>query len=44
VLGFVWAAECPFFKSELSDHIRSRPVLVNYLAEMQQRYFPEYKI
>jgi glutathione S-transferase len=44
VLGFIWAAECPFFKSELGDYIRQRPVLMNYLGEMQQRYFPEFKI
>jgi hypothetical protein len=44
VLGFIWAAECPLFKSELGDYIRQRPVLMNYLAEMQQRYFPEYSV
>ena len=44
VLGFIWAAECPFFKSEIGDYIRSRPVLMNYLGEMQHRYFPEFPI
>ncbi|HEY5364768.1 MAG TPA: glutathione S-transferase family protein [Aestuariivirga sp.] len=44
VLGFIWAAECPFFKSELGDYIRQRPVLMNYLGEMQQRYFPEFPV
>lgn len=44
VLGFIWAAECPYFKSEIGDYIRSRPVLMNYLGHMQQRYFPEFKV
>ena len=44
VFGFIWAAECPFFKSEIGDYIRARPVLMNYLGEMQQRYFPEYSV
>ena len=42
VTGFIWAAECPFFKSEIGDYIRSRPVLMNYLREMIKRYFPEF--
>ena len=42
VMGFIWAAECPFFKSEIGDYIRSRPVLMNYLREMIKRYFPEF--
>jgi glutathione S-transferase len=44
VMAFIWAAECPFFKSEIGDYIRQRPVLMNYLGEMQQRYFPEFKV
>ena len=44
VFGFLWTAECPYFKSEIGDFIRSRPVLMNYLREMQQRYFPDFKI
>jgi len=44
VMAFIWAAECPFFKSEIGDYIRTSPVLMNYLREMQQSYFPEYKI
>ncbi len=44
VLGFLWAAECPYFKSEIGDYIRSRPVLMNYLNQMQNRYFPEFKV
>ena len=44
VLGFLWAAECPHFKSEVGDEIRARPILMNYLREMQQRYFPEFKV
>ncbi len=44
VLGFLWAAECPHFKSEIGDHIRSRPVLMNYLSEMQNRYFPDFAL
>ncbi|MDE2384774.1 MAG: glutathione S-transferase family protein [Alphaproteobacteria bacterium] len=41
--AFIWAAECPYFTSEIGDYIRSRPVLVNYLRQMQERYFPDYK-
>ena len=44
ILGFLWAAECKHFKSEIGDYIRSRPVLMNYLGQMQKRYFPEFKI
>ena len=44
VLGSLWAAECSYFKSEIADHIRTRPVLMNYLQHMQERYFPEFKI
>ena len=44
VLAFLWAAECPYFKSEIGDYIRSRPVLMNYLGNMQERYFPEFKV
>ena len=43
VFGFIWTAECPYFKSEIGDYIRSRPVLMNYLSEMRGRYFPEFK-
>ena len=44
VLGFLWAAECKHFKSEIGDYIRSRPVLMNYLGQMQKRYFPEFQV
>ena len=44
VLAFLWAAECPYFKSEIGDYIRSRPVLMNYLGNMQERYFPDFKV
>ena len=44
VLGFLWAAECRHFKSEIGDYMRTRPVLMNYLHQMQERYFPEFKI
>ncbi len=39
--AFIWAAECPFFKSEIGDYIRSRPVLMKYVSQMRARYFPE---
>lgn len=44
VFGFIWAAECPHFKSEIGDYIRSRPVLIAYLKRMQENYFPDFKI
>ncbi len=44
VFGFLWAAECPYFKSEIGDYIRTRPVLMAYLSRMQIRYFPDYKL
>lgn len=42
--AFIWAAECPYFKSEIGDHIRSRPVLMNYLKQMRALYFPDYNV
>ena len=42
VHGFLWAASAPMFKSGIKDHLRSRPVLVNYIKNMRQRYFPEF--
>jgi hypothetical protein len=44
VLGFLWAAECPYFKSEIGDYIRTRPLLMGYLKRMQEKYFPDYKV
>ncbi len=44
VLGFLWAAECPFFKSEIGDYIRTRPVLMDYLRRMQEKYFADFKL
>ncbi|MBG1231225.1 glutathione S-transferase family protein [Aestuariivirga litoralis] len=44
VFGFLWAAEAPFFESEIGDYIRSRPVLMNYITNMAERYFPETKV
>jgi glutathione S-transferase len=44
VFGFVWAAECPYFKSEIGDYIRSRPVLMAYLKRMGEKYFPEFVV
>jgi glutathione S-transferase len=44
VLGFLWAAECPYFKSEIGDYIRTRPILMSHLKRMQEKYFPDYKI
>lgn len=44
VLGFLWTAECKHFNSEIGDEIRSRPVLMNYLREMQKLYFPEFPV
>ena len=44
LLGFIWAAECPYFKSEIGDFIRARPVLVSYLKRMQERYFPGFMV
>lgn len=40
--AFILAAECPHFKSEIGDYIRTRPVLMNYLDQMRGRYFPEF--
>jgi glutathione S-transferase len=44
VLGFLWAAECPYFKSEIGDYIRTRPLLMGYLKRMQEKYFPDCKV
>ncbi len=43
VLGFLSAAECLYFKSEIGDYIRTRTVLMAYLSRMQIQYFPDYK-
>jgi glutathione S-transferase len=43
VLGFLWAGSCAYFKSPIGDYVRTRPVLVNYMEQLQNEFFPGFK-
>jgi glutathione S-transferase len=44
VLGFLWAAETPYFESPVGDYIRSRPTIMAYLTRLAAQYFPDFKV
>jgi glutathione S-transferase len=44
VFPFLLSAQSSHFTSPIGDHIRSRPVIMNYIRNMQAEFFPEFPL
>jgi glutathione S-transferase len=40
VFAFLWAGGCSFFNSPIGDYIRTRPMIMSYIARMRDEFFP----
>ncbi len=44
VFGFLWSTSIAYFQSPVGDHIRSRPVLLDYLQRLRDQFFPGFQV